>query len=68
MNPKILPGDEKKFRLGGRVEAAFRKAERGEELTEREVLILRWETAMSRRHACAPRVRVFHERGRKEDR
>jgi len=50
-----------------RVEAAFRKAARGEELTEKEVLIVQWETAMNRCHACGPRVGIFHGPRRKGD-
>ncbi len=51
-----------------RVEAAFRKAERGEELTEKETLIVQWETALSRGcHACGSRVMVSHRPRHKGD-
>ena len=49
-----------------RVEAVFGKAERGEELTEKEMLIVQWETALSRGcHACGRRVVISHRPRRK---
>lgn len=49
------------------VEAAFRKAERGEELTEKEMMIVQWETALGGCHACGIGVRVFHGPRRNRD-
>jgi hypothetical protein len=41
-----------------RVGTALRKAERGEELTEREVKIVQWITRSGRCHACYEHGRV----------
>jgi hypothetical protein len=41
-----------------RVRAALRKAEHGEELTERELLIVQWITSSDRCHACYERGRM----------
>jgi len=55
-----VPTEREKEASRRRVEAALRKAERGEELTEKETMIVQWERALGGCHACGPRIRVFH--------
>ena len=49
-----------------RVEAALRKAERGEELTRKELTIVQWVTRPGGCRACSTGVRF--SRGREKDR
>lgn len=37
-----------------RVEAALKKAERGEKLTEKETMIVQWERSINSCHCCPP--------------
>ncbi len=39
-----------------RVEAALKKAERGEKLTEKETMIVQWERSINSCHCCSPRA------------
>lgn len=62
-----VPTEQEKEASKRRVEATLRKAERGEELTEKETMIVQWETALGGCHACGPRIKVFHGPRRKGD-
>ncbi len=56
---KLLDGEG----MRRRVQAALQKAERGEELTKRELTIVQWVTSPGGCRACsAGGVRVFHSR------
>jgi hypothetical protein len=46
-----------------RVEAALRKAERGEDLTKKELMIVQWVTRPGGCRACSTTVRVSRDGG-----
>ncbi len=45
-----------------RVEVALGKAERGEELTKKELTIVQWVTRSGGCRVCSPRIRISHRR------
>lgn len=47
-----------------RVQDALRKAERGEELTKKELMIVQWVTSPGGCHACSTGVRIVHGTGK----